>query len=225
MPTRIPRAGRRRRAARWSPVKTPIQERARATVEHVITAAAQVFEEHGFAAGTTNRIAERAGVSIGTLYQYFPAKEALAVVLVERHVAAMEAALNAWVARTVSRPASLREALRSLVETALAGHEGQSRLHDMLLAQPPLPARVRALVEEAEARAADALAGVLRTFPQVRRPELRRAATLAIQATLGLTHWFIGPERGLARGAFVDETVDLLQAYLASGAPPAAPAR
>ena len=50
-------------------------------MEAILGAAAQVFEARGYASGTTNRIAETAGVSIGTLYQYFPSKEALVVAL------------------------------------------------------------------------------------------------------------------------------------------------
>jgi AcrR family transcriptional regulator len=63
-------------AARLSPRARPSQARSRDTVEALLQAAAQVFECHGYAAGTTNRIAERAGVSIGSLYQYFPNKDA-----------------------------------------------------------------------------------------------------------------------------------------------------
>ncbi len=56
-------------------------------MDELLAAAAQIFEAHGYASGTTNRIAKRAGVSIGTLYQYFPSKEAIAVALLERHIA------------------------------------------------------------------------------------------------------------------------------------------
>jgi AcrR family transcriptional regulator len=63
-------------------------------VQAVLQAAAQVFERHGYAAGTTNRIAERAGVSIGTLYQYFPNKDAILVALVHQHLAESSAALQ-----------------------------------------------------------------------------------------------------------------------------------
>ena len=95
------------------PRKMPRQRRAQATVEDVLAAAAQVFEALGYAAGTTNRIAERAGVSIGTLYQYFPSKEALAVALLERHLAEGMRRLNDWVGSAVAEPRTLRETLSS----------------------------------------------------------------------------------------------------------------
>ncbi len=69
-----------------TPRKEPTQERSRSTVETILTAAAQILEGIGFDSATTNRIAERAGISIGSLYQYFPNKESLANALVEKFV-------------------------------------------------------------------------------------------------------------------------------------------
>src|SRR5256885_17137254 len=79
---------------RLKPRRRPRQERSRETVEAIVEAAAQVFERHGYAAGTTNRIAERAGVSIGSLYQYFPNKDAIVAELARRHIAEIGAV--AW---------------------------------------------------------------------------------------------------------------------------------
>ncbi|WP_071672509.1 TetR/AcrR family transcriptional regulator [Nioella nitratireducens] len=66
-----------RRADPIAPRKTPRQARAQATYAAVLQAAAHILTEQGRGALTTNRIAERAGVSIGSLYQYFPSKEAI----------------------------------------------------------------------------------------------------------------------------------------------------
>ena len=68
-----------------NPRKQPSQGRSRFTIRQIVEAAARVFEERGYAGATTNRIAERAGVSIGSLYQYFPNKESILVVLLEQH--------------------------------------------------------------------------------------------------------------------------------------------
>lgn len=69
--------------------KTPAQGRSQATVEAVVTATAQLLAERGYAALTTNHIAERAGVSIGSIYQYFPGKEAIVAQVTERTVDAI----------------------------------------------------------------------------------------------------------------------------------------
>ena len=57
--------------------KQPTQGRAKATVEALLDSAAQLLASEGYAAVSTNRVAERAGVSIGSLYEYFPNKQAL----------------------------------------------------------------------------------------------------------------------------------------------------
>ena len=65
-----------------NPRKIPRQARAQATVEAIIVATAQLLTEQGFVNLTTARVAERAGVSIGSLYQYFPTKQGLAAAVV-----------------------------------------------------------------------------------------------------------------------------------------------
>lgn len=66
------------------PRKSPLQSRARVTVEAILEGAAHILERDGVAGYNTNAVAERAGVSIGSLYQYFPNKDALTAALVDR---------------------------------------------------------------------------------------------------------------------------------------------
>ena len=69
------------------PRKRPVQARSRQTVESILAAAARILAERGYLATTTNDVAEAAGVSIGSLYQYFPNKDSLLVALEERRLA------------------------------------------------------------------------------------------------------------------------------------------
>lgn len=66
------------------PRKRPAQRRAEKTVDTILDAAAQILDRLGFDGYNTNAIASRAGVSIGSLYQYFPTKEAITAALIER---------------------------------------------------------------------------------------------------------------------------------------------
>ena len=62
--------------------KTPVQRRSAATVEFVLDAAARILDEVGLAGLNTNAVARRAGISVGSLYQYFPGKEAIVSALI-----------------------------------------------------------------------------------------------------------------------------------------------
>ena len=78
--------------------KSPRQARSRETVEVLLEAATRVLVEAGFEGASTNRIARVAGVSVGSLYQYFPNKAAIVRMLIERHVTRGIAAGQEWVA-------------------------------------------------------------------------------------------------------------------------------
>ena len=82
------------------PRKTPVQARSNATVEAILEAAARILETEGLEGYTTNAIAKRAGVSIGSLYQYFPNKDAITAALMlesaEAIIAQMERTLHAY---------------------------------------------------------------------------------------------------------------------------------
>jgi AcrR family transcriptional regulator len=77
------------RRNRLEPRRLPAQSRSNATVSAVLEAAARILERYGFEGYTTNAIAERAGVSIGSFYQYFPNKDAVTVALLERESAVL----------------------------------------------------------------------------------------------------------------------------------------
>src|SRR5687767_1375689 len=84
--SRYARVSAMAKAATSSPRKQPRQARSKAMVDAILDAAARVFVEDGLEAATTNRIAREAGVSVGSLYQYFPSKQAVLVELHRREI-------------------------------------------------------------------------------------------------------------------------------------------
>jgi AcrR family transcriptional regulator len=98
--------------------KQPVQDRSRATTEAVLAATLQVLLRDGYAHLTTTRVAERAGVSVGTLYQYFPDKRSLVMALTVRYFETMVGAVR--VAAASARDLSLERALRAIVGALLA---------------------------------------------------------------------------------------------------------
>lgn len=90
-----------------APRKVPRQERARFTVECILRSAESIIAKNGYEAATTNHIADVAGVSIGSLYQYFPSKEAIAAALVENAVINAADVLRECILNQLSKPLEL----------------------------------------------------------------------------------------------------------------------
>ena len=117
------------------PRKTPAQDRSRATVDVILDAAARILVKDGYEAFTTNRVAEKAGVSVGSLYQYFPNKEALLGELMRRHVEELERGMLAITADAAKRP--IAETVRALIEDNVRAHLVDPELHQVLSEEVP----------------------------------------------------------------------------------------
>lgn len=107
-------------SARTAPRKIPRQARSRATVDRILDAAARLFDAHGYRATTTNHVAEEAEVSVGSLYQYFPSKDALLTALAERHLDAAAPAARETAASLEPGALGPAELARLLIETSVA---------------------------------------------------------------------------------------------------------
>lgn len=112
------------------PRRIPRQARSRALVEVILEATARVLAERGYAGTNTNLVAERAGVSVGSVYQYFPNKDSLITALHEQHAAQMQAAIEAVLAG--AQPRGLRGHLAAIVHALLAAHQVAPALHRVL---------------------------------------------------------------------------------------------
>ncbi len=120
------------RRAPPQPRKTPVQARSGATVGVILEAAARILETEGFEGYTTNAIAARAGVSIGSLYQYFPNKDAVTAALVLADAEAFLARCKAAAAAARDRsPDALIEALIGAVVAHQLDRPALARLIDI----------------------------------------------------------------------------------------------
>ncbi|MDR3475324.1 MAG: TetR/AcrR family transcriptional regulator [Devosia sp.] len=126
--------------------KQPRQARSRATVEAIVTAAARVLAEQGWADFTTNKVADAAGVSIGSLYQYFPDKLALVDAIRRRHFDDVLAIVR----RIGSTPKPLEAFIEELVAGMIAVHDLDPALHGVLLDEVPAYDGSRASAAEFE---------------------------------------------------------------------------
>ena len=112
------------------PRKAPRQARSQHMVEVILEATARVLGERGYAGTSTNAVAERAGVSVGSLYQYFPNKDSLVTALHERHAAQLYVAIDGVL--DAARPRSLRGHVQAMVRALLAAHQVEPELHRVL---------------------------------------------------------------------------------------------
>ena len=117
------------------PRKIAVQARSLATVDAILRATARILIREGYDRASTNKIAHLAGVSIGSLYQYFPSKEALVAALAERHVDEMAAVLRREYPRLSAAP--LEQAVEEVVRLMVTAHSVDPKLHKVLVEQVP----------------------------------------------------------------------------------------
>lgn len=103
-----------------SPRRQPRQERSQFTVEAIFQAVAQIVATHGEHGLTTNRIAETAGVSVGSLYQYFPSKDAILQAMLNQHCERVMLELDALLAQASAENWPPEEQVRHYVRHYLA---------------------------------------------------------------------------------------------------------
>ena len=115
--------------------REPAQERAQVTVEAMLDAALKLLKRKGVSSITTNRIAETAGVSIGSLYQYFPNKRAIFIALHERHIGLVAEVIQRRM--TECTDSSLEHLVESLVVGMVEVHTVDPELSELLGSEVP----------------------------------------------------------------------------------------
>jgi AcrR family transcriptional regulator len=117
------------------PRKQPQQDRSRVTVEAILEATTHILTAEGYDKANTNRIAERAGISIGSLYQYFPNKESLMAALIEQHSNEMAELVETKLNNLFDSP--LEIVVPELIKAVIAAHAINPRLHQVLSEEMP----------------------------------------------------------------------------------------
>jgi AcrR family transcriptional regulator len=198
------------------PRKKPTQARSKATVDAILAAAAQVLEVKGYAGATTDRIAERAGVSVGSLYQYFPNKDALLVALAERHIDEGFALVRELLADALREPPTIGGLLRRFVDALFALHENEPRLHRVLFEEVPLPSSVRSELRRRENALASEVRALLEAFPQVKVRDASVTAYILVHTVDALVHNFVlHPPKEIDSEQLKEELVRMLHGHLA----------
>lgn len=205
------------RDATIAPRKAPRQARARVTVEALLDATARVLRESGYDGLTTNKVAVAAGVSVGSLYQYFPGKDALVIALLLRHAEHQHGAFQRALLHVADAP--IPAVIDAVLEVLAAQQDSDPELAFILMNQLPRVGEMGQIIAYSEEK----LSVPLHAFLMARRadlPDLDLAAT-----TFLLTHAIppllqrmriTRPPREKRRAVF-QELRKMLVAYLSGG--------
>jgi AcrR family transcriptional regulator len=213
-PTRVRRAEPPALPERLRPRKTPSQARSRALVDAILEAATRVLRQRGWHDATMARVAEVAGISIGSLYQYFPDKISLGAALIERQ-SERELAFHLERFAAIPPDAPLRALLRLLARTPLEFQALDRPLHRALLDAMAHVGRHALLVDRVRTTALGLRALLEQHRASVDHPDLDRAAHVIVNAVHSLTHDGALPRPdSMDDDALAEEVERLLVGYL-----------
>jgi AcrR family transcriptional regulator len=167
----------------FEPRKAPLQARSAVTVEAISEAAVQVLLSQGAERFTTTRVAERAGVSVGTLYQYYANKQSLLYAVLEHHMNHVAARVEAACESARHKP--LAEMIRETVEAFV---DAKMERADISVALYQVSAEVGgpALIQRVSQRSRKALEAMLETAPDTKSPPDKLAIDIMLAAMAGV---------------------------------------
>ena len=198
-----------------NPRKQASQERSRATVDALIDATARILVREGFDKASTNRIAEVAGVSVGSLYQYFPSKEALVAAVIERHQREIMQLVRGELAEVANQP--IEQGVRTLVAAAIKSHCLDPKLHRVLAEQIPRVGKLEKVATFNRGNYALFKAYLESHRKEIRTADLELAAFVCVTSIEALTHTAVLHHdlvSDQATAALVDEATRLIVGYL-----------
>ncbi|GAA4550755.1 TetR/AcrR family transcriptional regulator [Amycolatopsis samaneae] len=202
---------------RLQPRKKPRQVRSELMRQRILDAAARVFAEHGYAAGTTNRIAELARISVGSLYQYYPNKDAILLELVTRHMDAGVAATERLEREELSGP--LAEVIRVFVRATIDNHLDDPQLLQVMLEQAPRSPALRERVARHQKSRVAYAKDLLDRHPEVRVADTETAARLIVSTVELVVHQLIAAPDPVPIPRFETELTAMLTTYLTTPPP------
>ncbi len=186
--------------------RAPKQDRAAATIDAILAAAFQLLERDGLKKLTTNHIAARAGVSIGTIYQYFRDKDDILAALAERHSTAIRDGIADLVIREPEGPGTIRH----IIDLVMRSFEGEPATRAALM--DAAHRRDNRTLQHHHTAFLAALDGKAEGLQRILTPE--RAFILTHAPVTILRAALIESDLGLDPAKLADELTRLLEAYV-----------
>ena len=200
-----------------TPRKIPSQERSRETVAAIYQAAAQVFSRNGYADTTTDQIAERAGVSIGTLYQYFPSKEAISLGLWEKHLKEIKDAAQKIFLDIRKRGSIDRSIAPSVIRVILEHNLYDRAQHKLFIGNISWPEAIIQKRMELRLTIKKDIEGILSSSANIRIKNYKIAAHIIWETIGDLIHnYILYQDDQMKQEEFINELADMLNRYIFS---------
>ena len=204
--------------------KRPRQARSKMTVDAILQATRELLIKFGYAKLSTNKVAERAGVSIGSLYQYFPNKDAIVLELVEQVGNRRVEALFVELERLQIADLGIREGCRQLLRVTMAVHAVDPQLNRVLAEEVPRMGQADALKKWLGAVETMVEAKLADRADELRPENLKLAAFLVVRAVHGVTFAAVTDRDELFTDErFADEMADMVSRYLLKDDAPSEP--
>lgn len=190
--------------------RTPQQERSRELVERIVAAGARVLTEHGYQGASTNRIAREAGISPGSLYQYFADKDAIVATIAGRLVADFAAEMGPVLRDTASLEPEA--SVPAVLDAALASLERHSGLLRALVDHVPTNEQREVLAAIRERLADRVHATLTANRDRVRSADVERTTWLVVELSQSLLVRYVLDSPPIARADFLaDVTATILR--------------
>jgi AcrR family transcriptional regulator len=200
------------RRVRTTARKSPRQDRSRVTVDAILDATAHILVADGYDQLSTNRVAERAGVSIGSLYQYFPNKEALVGELVDRLSGQiLEQMMNSLRELATAPP---EEVAKKLVAAMVRIKRQDPKLARVLREQIPRVGRMQRYERELDLLIAAVEQYLGAWKDRLRHDDVTMAAFIAVHAADAATHAGVTRRDNIPDEVLIDHATDLVVSYL-----------
>jgi AcrR family transcriptional regulator len=196
------------------PRKTPVQARSTVTVQSICEATIQVLLSHGAERLTTTRVAERAGVSVGTLYQYYPNKRSLLFAVMENHLNKVAAKVETVCQNASHKP--LAEMVKEVVEAFVDAKMERADISGALY-RVSTEVGGPALIKRIGQRSRKAVEAALETAADIKSPPDKFAVEIMLSAMAGTMRSLLeaSPSPATVRKAR-EQLVLLCQSYMAA---------
>lgn len=195
-------------------VRKPVQKRSMEMKEKILDSALQLFCEKGYHNTTTNEIAQRAQVSIGSLYSYYKDKDTIFYEILERYHEKFNSAKNNVIFNRDFFKSDLKAWLRSLIESLIKVHEESKELNRELTVLSYYNPKVSEILEQQKKKTFDTTIGYFMDFKdELQTVDIEATATVIFDFISATIDRIVFGKNEISRERLIDTSIDIVYKY------------